>query len=126
MDLGIKGRVAMIAAASKGLGKACALALASEGCKISICSRNPEELERTAKEISAAGRGADVLTTQVDVSVARDLENWVNRTTEKFGQIDILVTNTGGPPAARFMALTDEQWQGGVDSTLMNVVRLCR
>ena len=124
MDLGIKGRVAMIAAASKGLGKACAIALANEGCRISICSRNIEELEKTAKEISAAG--TDVLTTQVDVSIANDLENWVNRATEKFGKVDILVTNTGGPQAAKFMALTDEQWQGGVDSTLMNVVRLCR
>jgi len=116
----------MVAAASKGLGKACALALANEGCKISICSRNMEELDRTAKEVSAAGAGDDVLTTQVDVSVAKDLENWESRTEERFGQIDILVTNTGGPPAARFMALTDEQWQTGVDSTLMNVVRLCR
>src|SRR5882724_4009731 len=103
MDLGINGKVAMIAAASKGLGKACALALANEGCKISICSRNIEELDRTAKEISAAGAGDNVLTTQVDVSVAQDLENWVSRTIKKFGQVDILVTNTGGPPAARFM-----------------------
>src|SRR5947207_2819110 len=121
MDLGIKGRVAMIAAASKGLGKACAIALANEGCKVSICSRNIEELDRTAKEISAAGAGDNVLTTKVDVSIGADLENWVNKTVEKFGQVDILVTNTGGPPAAKFMALTDEQWQGGVDSTLMNV-----
>jgi 3-oxoacyl-[acyl-carrier protein] reductase len=126
MDLGIKGKVAMIAAASKGLGKACAIALATEGCKISICSRNIEELNRAAQEVSATCLEVDVLATQADVSVSQDLENWVNRTTEKLGQVDILVTNTGGPPAAKFMALTDEQWQGGVDSTLMNVVRLCR
>ncbi|HZS44491.1 MAG TPA: SDR family oxidoreductase [Blastocatellia bacterium] len=126
MDLGIRGRVAMIAAASKGLGKACAIALAAEGCNISICARTVEELERTAKEITAAGAGDNVLTVRADVSVAEDLQNWFDSTIKRFGQVDILITNTGGPPAAKFMQLTDEQWKGGVDSTLMNVVRLCR
>jgi 3-oxoacyl-[acyl-carrier protein] reductase len=126
MDLGIKEKVAMIAAASKGLGKACAISLSREGCKISICARNVEELERAAKEIAAADAGDKVLLTRADVSVPADLQNWFDATVKRFGQVDILVTNTGGPPAARFMQLTDEQWKGGVDSTLMNVVRLCR
>jgi 3-oxoacyl-[acyl-carrier protein] reductase len=123
MDLGIKDRVAMVAAASKGLGKACAMALAQEGCKVSICGRNSVELERTRSEIEARG---DTLAMVADVSSASDLEDWYRRTIDRFGQVDILVTNTGGPPVKRFMELSDESWLSGVESTLMNVVRLAR
>lgn len=123
MNLGLKGRVAMVAAASKGLGKACALALAQEGCRVSICSRDPENLKKAAEEISAFGELKGLV---ADVSLPQGIENWHQATVESFGQVDILVTNTGGPPVSRFMQLTDEQWQAGVDSTLMNVVRLSR
>ncbi len=123
MDLGLKGRVAMVSAASKGLGKACALALAQEGCRLSICSRNADSLEKARAEIAEAG---EVLSVVADVSSTDDLENWFRQTSEKFGQVDILVTNTGGPPVSRFMQLTDQQWLAGVESTLMNVVRLSR
>ena len=123
MDLGINARVAMIAAASKGLGKACAVALAKEGCRVSICARNGEELEKTREEIAAHGEALAVI---ADVSSASDLERWFKQTIERFGQVDILVTNTGGPPVKRFLELSDEQWRAGVESTLMNVVRLSR
>jgi len=123
MDLGVKDRVAMVAAASKGLGKACALALAQEGCRVSICSRNAVELEKTRSEIEAHGGSLAVV---ADVSSASDLEDWHRRTIDRFGQVDILVTNTGGPPVKRFMDLSDESWLSGVESTLMNVVRLSR
>ncbi|MGE0886337.1 MAG: SDR family oxidoreductase [Blastocatellales bacterium] len=123
MNLGITGRVAMVAAGSKGIGKACALALAQEGCKLSICSRNADSLEKARAEIAQAG---EVLSVVADVSSANDLESWFQQTSDKFGQVDILVTNTGGPPVSRFMQLTDEQWLAGVESTLMNVVRLSR
>lgn len=123
MDLGLKGRVAMIAAASKGLGKACALALAQEGCKVSICSRDVERLAKTAEEISVF---SEVKTSVADVTSPLAIENWHQNTIEAFGQVDIVVTNTGGPPVSRFMQLTDEQWLAGVESTLMNVVRLSR
>lgn len=123
MNLELQGRVAMIAAASKGLGKACALALAAEGCKVSICARNAAELEKVRTE---AANHAEALAVTVDVAVAADLERWYQLTVEHFGQVDILVTNTGGPPVSRFLQLSDEQWQAGVESTLMNVVRLSR
>ncbi|MEK7833181.1 MAG: SDR family NAD(P)-dependent oxidoreductase, partial [Acidobacteriota bacterium] len=123
MDFGLKGRVAMVAAASKGLGKACALALAQEGCKVSICSRDADRLAKTAEEIAAFG---EVNTSVADVSSQQAIESWHRATVEAFGQVDILVTNTGGPPVSRFMQLTDEQWLAGVESTLMNVVRLSR
>jgi len=123
MDFGLKGRVAIIAAASKGIGKACALALAQEGCKVSICARTPQVLMETAKELEAH---VETIALVTDVSSPKGLENWHQTTVEKFGQVDILVTNTGGPPVSRFLQLTDEQWLAGVESTLMNVVRLSR
>ena len=114
MDLGIQNRVAMVAAASKGLGRAIAEALAAEGCRVSICARSaPEPI------------GEDSLSVACDVSKADDLHRWFVETIARFGQVDILVTNTGGPPAAPFLQLTEDQWRTGIDSTLMNVVRLC-
>ena len=104
----------MVAAASKGLGRAIAEALAAEGCKLSICARS---------EPAAIG---DSLNVACDVSKEEDLRRWVDETLRRFGQVDILVTNTGGPPAAPFLKLEEEQWRNGIDSTLMNVVRLCR
>jgi len=121
MDLGIRNRVAMVAAASKGLGRAIAESLAREGCRLSICSRSLDSLEPVKQAL-----GGDTLAVACDVSKADDLQHWFDATIAHFGQVDILVTNTGGPPAASFMKLTEEQWQTGVDGTLMNVVRLCR
>jgi 3-oxoacyl-[acyl-carrier protein] reductase len=123
MNLELQGRVAMIAAASKGIGKACALALAAEGCKVSLCARNGQELEKARAE---AAQHAEALAVVTDVSSKQDLEQWYQQTVAALGQVDILVTNTGGPPVSRFMQLSDEQWQAGVDSTLLNVVRLAR
>lgn len=123
MNFGLKNRVAMVAAASKGIGKACAKALAAEGCKVSICARKLSELDEARAEIASVG---EVLAIPADVSNPADLAHWHIRTLERFEHVDILVTNTGGPPVARFMDLTDEQWQSGVESTLLNVVRLSR
>lgn len=121
MDLDIRNRVAMVAAASKGLGRAVAEALAAEGCRLSICSRSLETLEPVRKTL-----GNDALAVACDVSKADDLQRWHDETISRFGQVDILVTNTGGPPAAPFLKLSEEQWLSGIDSTLMNVVRLCK
>ncbi len=126
MDLGIDGRVVMVAAASKGIGKAVALAFAEEGCRVSICSRNEDSLEAARREIEPVSGPQDIMAVVADVSDPDDLENWVKRTVENFGTVDILVTNTGGPPAAKFLDLNDNQWISGVESTLMNVVRLSR
>lgn len=124
MDLGVEGRVAMVAAASKGLGRAVAEALAREGCRLSICSRSTDNLDAARHSVEDAG--GEVLAVACDVSNASDLERWVEATTATFGQVDILVTNTGGPPAAKFLQLSEDQWRYGIDSTLMNVVRLAR
>ncbi|CAN5562644.1 SDR family oxidoreductase [soil metagenome] len=111
----------MVAAASKGLGLATAQALAVEGARLSICSRSEEALEAALELIDG-----EVRTYVVDVTKLEDLEWWVNETTSDMGAPEILVTNTGGPPAGGLDSLTDEQWQSGVDSTLMNIVRLSR
>lgn len=126
MDLGLDGRVAMVAAASKGLGRAAALALAREGCRISICGRDPDALEEARTELAACAPDGTVLARPCDVAREADLEAWHQATTEAFGGVDILVTNTGGPPAGTFLELTEAQWAAGIQATLMNVVRLCR
>lgn len=124
MDLGIRNRVAMVAAASKGLGRAAALSLAREGCRVSICGRSPESLESAREELEALG--VQVLAFPCDVSRLEDLQDWHRETVERLGPVDILVTNTGGPKAALFQELSEEDWAAGIASTLMNVVRLCR
>jgi 3-oxoacyl-[acyl-carrier protein] reductase len=124
MDLGLRNRVAMVAAASKGLGRAIAASLAQEGARVSMCARSFDSLSDAAEAIRTAG--GEALPIACDVSKSEDLERWYGETLRAFGDVDILVTNTGGPPAAEFMKLTEEQWQSGIDSTLMNVVRLCR
>jgi len=111
----------MVAAASKGIGLATAKALAAEGCHVSICGRNEEALEAAAGEI-----GDETRSYIVDVTVPADLDWWLEQTRNDLGPVSILVTNTGGPPAGNVFELTDEQWQSGVQSTLMNVVHLTR
>ena len=116
----------MVAAASKGIGRAVAESLAAEGCAVSICSRSAEALARTGAAIEGEHPGAAVQTVPGDLAKASDLEAWFRRTGERFGRVDILVTNAGGPPAARFEELTEAQWNDGIAGTLMNVIRLSR
>lgn len=126
MDLGIAGRVAMVAASSRGIGRAAAMSLLSEGCKVSICARTPGELEATREEMAAAAPITEVFGSRCDVSKADDLAAWHEATVARFGTVDILVTNTGGPPAARFLELSEDQWRAGIEGVLLNVVRLSR
>lgn len=121
MDLGLNGKVALVAAGSKGIGLATAKMLAEEGCKVSICGRNLESLDFA---VSSIGRGS--IGVVCDVSTTTDIDRWIEESRNKLGPIDILVTNTGGPPAGSWQVMTDEQWQSGFDSTLMNVVRMVR
>ena len=124
MDLGIRGKVAMVAAGSKGLGRAAALALAAEGCPVSVCGRSTESLEAVKAELEALGVPAVAVV--ADVAKAEDLVRWHQATEAALGPVQILITNTGGPKAAIFADLSDGDWAAGVDSTLMNVVRLSR
>jgi 3-oxoacyl-[acyl-carrier protein] reductase len=126
MDLALSGRVAMVAAASKGIGRAVAESLLREGCRVSISSRSADNLERAHSELAGAARGGEVLAVPCDVTRPDDLKSWHERTVKAFGPVGVLVTNTGGPPAARFLDLSEEQWRAGIEGTLMNVIRLSR
>jgi 3-oxoacyl-[acyl-carrier protein] reductase len=125
MDLGLKGKVAIVAGASKGLGKACAVELAREGANLVICSRTETALVETAREIGGQHK-VDVLALIADVSKSPDIENLVNKTVARFGRIDILVNNAGGPPAGTFEGFQDEDWARAFETNLLSAVRLSR
>src|ERR1043166_484888 len=103
MDLGLKNKVALVAAASRGLGRAVAEELAREGASLVICARQRETIERAAQEI-ASNSGTEVLGVAADVSDADDVKRLAQFSLDRFGRIDILVTNSGGPPAGPFEA----------------------
>jgi 3-oxoacyl-[acyl-carrier protein] reductase len=125
MNLGLTGKVALVTAASKGLGFATALGLAREGCDLAICSRDAAATQVAADRIIAE-TGRRVLALQADVTRAEDVERLLQATLEAYGGIDILVSNTGGPPTGLFMDLGDAAWQGAFDSLLLPAVRLSR
>lgn len=125
MDLGLKGRVALVAAASKGLGRAVAFELAAEGAKVAICAREPKGLEATAAEIRSA-TGAEVVGVAADVSKVADVERLVEATLARFGQVDILVNNSGGPKPGTFDTLDAAAWQSAAEITLFSAVELTR
>ena len=122
MDLEIKNKIAVVFAASKGLGKAAALALAREGCKVAICSRNEEKIKQTALEISEIA-GVDVFSQAVDVEHRGQIDLFIKSVIEKWGTIDILVNNAGGPPVASFEQSQDEEWLKWYNITFLSVVR---
>jgi 3-oxoacyl-[acyl-carrier protein] reductase len=124
MDLGITGRVAIVGGSSKGMGKATALALAREGVNVTICARHSDQLERTAAEIGAATSSQQVLAVVADLSKQADIERLVADTTRRWGQVDIVVNNVGGPPPGLAAEMTDEQWHDGFELTFFSAVRL--
>lgn len=125
MDLGLEGKVALVAAASKGLGRASATALAAEGARVAICARSAERLEATAREIRTA-TGADVLAVPADLSTASGISDVVAATADRFGGIDILVNNSGGPALGTFGDFTDDDWRRGFEVVTLNFVRFIR
>jgi len=124
MDLGLKGKVALVTAASQGLGAAVALEFAKEGARVAICSRDQGRIEGRAAAIVEA-TGAELLPLVADVTRAAEVEQLVERTVDHFGGIDILVTNAGGPPAAPFLKLAPEDFEAAFQLNMMSAVRLC-
>lgn len=118
-------RVALVAAGSRGIGRAAATALARDGCRVAICARDRSALDAAAREIAAETQ-ADVLPIAADVSRQADADRFVDEAAAHFGGLDILVTNSGGPRSAVFDGLTDQDWREAVDLLLMSVVRLTR
>jgi 3-oxoacyl-[acyl-carrier protein] reductase len=125
MNLDIAGRAALVLAASKGLGRASAHALAAEGVRVMIGSRDRDRLEQTAREIRNA-TGGDVRAVTVDVTDPAQCAHAFDEATSAFAGVDILVNNAGGPPFGPFESFAEEQWQKALDMNLLSTVRFCR
>lgn len=125
MDLGLSGKVAVVAASSKGLGKASALALAREGAHVTICARTAADLERAARQISDE-TGAQVLAIPADLSTAEGVAGVIDAAVARFGGIDILVANSGGPPIGKFGDFSDDDWRQAFETVTLNFVRFVR
>jgi 3-oxoacyl-[acyl-carrier protein] reductase len=124
MDLGLKGKVAMVAGASRGLGFAVAHALALDGAFVSIASRDESSICSAAQRIGATG--SQVLATPIDVKSADGIKRWARATETKFGGIDLLFTNSGGPPAGSALSFDDAAWQSAVELLLFSTIRMVR
>jgi 3-oxoacyl-[acyl-carrier protein] reductase len=124
MDLDLKERVAVVLAASSGIGKGIATVLAHEGCNLAICARDARRLEVTANEIR--GVGAQVLAVVTDVASASSLDAFYDQVIDGYGKIDILINNAGGPPAGKSLELSEDDYAVAYQLTLMSVVRSCR
>jgi 3-oxoacyl-[acyl-carrier protein] reductase len=125
MDLGLRGRVALVAASSRGLGRAVAEELAAEGVDLLLCARGAEVLEQTRRELGDR-HATRIVAVAADLSEPRDVDRVVQTAVREFGRVDILVTNTGGPPAGPFESHGPDAWRDAVRQNLDSVVNLVR
>lgn len=125
MEMGLRGKSVFVAAASKGLGKAIALEYAREGANVTIASRDERQLEAARDEIAAVA-GREPLAVRMDVRDASEIRAAVQAAAQRYGGLDAIVTNAGGPPQGGFESFDDAGWQSGFELTLMSVVRLIR
>ena len=125
MDLGLTDRVAVIGGASKGLGRACAQVLAEEGARVALCSRSAPDVEKAAKEIHDS-TGRDTLAFAGDLDRLDTVRDFVAAAVARFGRLDVLVNNSGGPPLARAHNATEEQWATAVQRSLLFFARMAR
>ncbi len=125
MDLGISGKVALVTGGSRGLGKQSALSLAKEGCKVSLCARNIDELQNVVSDLRQ--NGYDALGIEADVTTEQGVKKFYEESANNFGQVDIVVNNVGGTIGGRdFETTTDEDWMNTINLNLMSAVRLTR
>ena len=123
MNLGLENRVALVAAASKGLGFGVARALAADGARVSICSRTAEDVEAAGQALRDE-TGAEVMAMSCDVTDPESINNWVAATVERWGHIDALLVNAGGPPAGFIREISEAQWEAAFQLTLMSSIRM--
>lgn len=126
MDLGLNGKVAMLGGASKGIGFNVARLLAKEGVSVAISSRDEAAIQAAKQQIEAETSGAQVLAMAADLSKADAIDAWLAATMEQFGGVDLLFTNTGGPPGGAFNDFNDADWQTAFDLLVMSVIRMAR
>src|ERR1700722_2438204 len=125
MDMGLKGRVAIVAASSQGIGRATAEAFAAEGCKVAMCARNEQTLAAAAEKITRQ-YNVEVFQRALDVTDADAVHGFVEAVAAKFGSTDICVTNAGGPPAKGFLGASVDDWRRAVDANFMSTVYFAR
>src|SRR3954463_11197376 len=125
METGLRGRVAIVAASSQGIGRETAAAFAAEGCRVAMCARTREKLETAAQEIRKQS-GAELFTQTFDVTDAAAVHNFIEAVADKFGSVDVCVTNAGGPPAKGFLAASIEEWRKAIDANFMSTVYFAR
>ena len=125
MDLGLKNRVAIVAASSQGIGKATAEAFAAEGCRLAICARNEQSLRAVAESIQQQ-HGVEIVAEPLDVTDATAVGEFVSHAVAKFGSADICVTNAGGPPAKGFLAATLDEWKKALEQNFLSTVYFAR
>ena len=125
MDLGLRGKVALVAGASQGMGRATALGFAREGAKVAICARGEAALNETADQIRKQ-TGGEVLAMVADMSKPDEIKKFVNDSANHFGRIDVIVNNAGGPPPGEFMKFTDDDWNNAFNLSFMSTMRMTR
>ena len=125
MDLGLKGKTALVTASSKGIGKAVAEELAAEGCNVAICSRTKNDLENVADDLKRK-YGVDVSWSVCDLNKSADIENTFKIVVKQFGKIDILVNNCGGPTSGFFRDFVEEEWMSAFEQVFLSVVRFSK
>lgn len=126
MDLGLRDRVAIVGGSSRGMGRATALALAREGASVTICARTESDLRKTEIEIARISSQQHVLAVASDLSQLDDIKRVVRNTFNRFGRIDVLVANLGGPSTGRPSELGDQQWNEALEHNFLSIVRMCR
>jgi len=125
MDYGLKGRSVIVAAASEGIARAAAIKFAAEGARLALCSRDAAKLTRTADEIRQQ-HGVPVLAEPFDVTDEQAVQRFVQKVGTEYGDVDVCVTNAGGPPARMFLSTTTEEWQRAFELNLLSIVHLAR
>ncbi len=132
MDLGIKGKVALVTAGSRGFGKAVAMELAREGSAVAVCARNEEDLKTAVEEVEAVGQqvwggmAGPVFSDTVDVTDDEAVRNFVKQTELQLGPVDLMLVNAGGPPAGNFEDLDLDTWRQAYELSLESSIRLCQ
>lgn len=124
MDLGLKGKVALVTGGTEGIGKATALTLAREGARVAICARRKPLLDAVAAEITRAG--GEALAIVADMSKAADCQRFIDEAVRKFGRIDILVNNAGTSKRGKFLELQDEEWSADIELKVFGAIRCTR
>jgi 3-oxoacyl-[acyl-carrier protein] reductase len=131
MDFGLKGKTALVTAASRGFGRAVAMELATEGARVALCARNSDDLAKTAEDVREAGQmvwggmAGTVLAKTVDVTDDKAVRDFVALTEKELGPVDLMLVNAGGPPAGNFDDMNLDAWRAAYELTLESAVRLC-